>query len=89
MCIVFDTRPYLCEQLLEEGADERGDLVPVQQVEAAPGVAVVVHEAVGVAVERAASLARRHGDACRHDNRRHHVNRKWNTCVYLAHNTAL
>ena len=54
---------YLCEQFLEEGADECGDLVSVQQVEATMVVAVVVHDAVGVAVERTAPLARLHNDA--------------------------
>lgn len=49
---------YLCEQLFEEGADERSYLVSVQQVKLPFGVGVVVNDAVGVAVIRAAALPR-------------------------------
>ena len=59
---------YLCEQFLEVGAEEGGDLVSVQQVEAALVVAVVVHDAVAVAVERTAALARLHDDALTRDH---------------------
>lgn len=53
----------LSEQLLEEAADQSGNFVPVQQVEAALRVGVVVNDPVGVSVKGAGSLAGRHREA--------------------------
>ena len=49
------SQPSKPRNFADKGRHERGDLVAVEQVEGAVGVGVVVHDAVGVAVERGAA----------------------------------
>lgn len=62
---------YLSEQLFEVGADQNGNLVPVQQVEVPLGAGVEVHDPVGVSVEGAGAFARVHRDSWSRRRERH------------------
>ena len=48
---------HLCEQLLQEGADEGSDFVSIKQVEIPFRVGAIVNDSVGIAIKGAATCA--------------------------------